>query len=514
VTYNTFCTARLVIGLAMLACSVAPSIASARGPRFPFRLPNQADAERCLAARAKAVEAINRKDWAEAAKEFRAAIDAFPDSQSDWYNLGCILATSGDHDAAFDALNRARDVGKMYVYSVVADPDLEPLHGHPEWGEFLRSLSSTPPTSAMHYGADELAQSREEMNAVAEETEESLAPLERALFPQYTVAIGEVALWKAASLQAMASRASDSTERDRLRWEAFRGLVDERMNPASEYLVTEVLRYASSPEMAASAHWIDVAQVLANARWGAAVVNAATEEERNAATARRRGDLLEIAASVGDQPALAGLLTRLTWESVDNLPLSIRFYRRLMAVAADPVSARKSAQELAPGTVLAADGLPTFRATTTSGTVLSNATLKGHWTLLDAWATWCRPCLTALPTLRAWYEAHRAQGLVMIGLALEDGPTKDPATFAQWCAEHQVGWPQVLDTGPDEVRVSTALGITSMPQLLLIDPAGRVVAAGNSLEHVRPALEQAIAAEQRGKGSERDATLTMPSPMP
>lgn len=47
----------------------------------------------------------------------------------------------------------------------------------------------------------------------------------------------------------------------------------------------------------------------------------------------------------------------------------------------------------------------------------------GHVAIVDFWATWCGPCKRAFPKLQALYERHRREGLVVIGLAMDDDAT-------------------------------------------------------------------------------------------
>jgi thiol-disulfide isomerase/thioredoxin len=49
----------------------------------------------------------------------------------------------------------------------------------------------------------------------------------------------------------------------------------------------------------------------------------------------------------------------------------------------------------------------------------------GHVTIVNYWATWCAPCRAEMPVLDAYYRQHRAQGLKMVAISLDDGASKD-----------------------------------------------------------------------------------------
>ncbi len=64
--------------------------------------------------------------------------------------------------------------------------------------------------------------------------------------------------------------------------------------------------------------------------------------------------------------------------------------------------------------------LPSFTVTDLNGREISSATLKGKVALIDFWATWCPPCRKEIPHFNKLYAEHHNQGLIVIGLALDD----------------------------------------------------------------------------------------------
>ena len=67
------------------------------------------------------------------------------------------------------------------------------------------------------------------------------------------------------------------------------------------------------------------------------------------------------------------------------------------------------------------DILDRFHFTLADGTNLTTANLRGRVVMVNFWATWCVPCRKELPLLNRYYQAHRSEGLVIIGVAADPG---------------------------------------------------------------------------------------------
>lgn len=117
--------------------------------------------------------------------------------------------------------------------------------------------------------------------------------------------------------------------------------------------------------------------------------------------------------------------------------------------------------------LLTAGPLPTL-----DGRALAADDLRGRVVLIDVWATWCAPCLAAMPELKAIHAAH-GDALALVGVNVDHLPRRD---LRQWLARRGITWTQVHDgRGPDG-PVATRLGVTSLPRTLLYDRQGRLVA--------------------------------------
>jgi peroxiredoxin len=134
---------------------------------------------------------------------------------------------------------------------------------------------------------------------------------------------------------------------------------------------------------------------------------------------------------------------------------------------------------------------PDFAATDLRGRTMRLGDYLGQdVVLLDFWATYCEPCLAEMPHLEALYEAERARGLVVIGVAM-DGPETE-AEVPSFVARNGLAFPVVVDG--DSHVASLYNPKKSAPLSVLIDRAGRVVRVR---EGYNPGDEALLAADVR-----------------
>lgn len=133
---------------------------------------------------------------------------------------------------------------------------------------------------------------------------------------------------------------------------------------------------------------------------------------------------------------------------------------------------------------------PDIRLTDLNGQPVAFGDYKGQVILYNAWATWCAPCKEEMPTLEAYYQAHRQAGLVVI--AIEDGqPIDEVAAFV-----NEMGL--TFPVWPDLKWVATeTFGINNLPTSYVIDRSGvvrltwRGAITREALEqHVTPLLKE------------------------
>ena len=92
-----------------------------------------------------------------------------------------------------------------------------------------------------------------------------------------------------------------------------------------------------------------------------------------------------------------------------------------------PVAAQ-AGPPFAPG---AHDPAPAFTVRTLDGKTVRLTDLRGRPVLIDFWATWCVPCRATLPELDTLQTRYRGNGLVVLGLSVDDDGPRPVRRYAQ-----------------------------------------------------------------------------------
>lgn len=102
---------------------------------------------------------------------------------------------------------------------------------------------------------------------------------------------------------------------------------------------------------------------------------------------------------------------------------------------------------------------------------LSIADLKGsELTIVDFWASWCKPCVSAIPKINSIYSDFSEKGVAVVGVNV-DGP-RNQAKVKPMAKSLGVKYPILLD--PDQELVSE-YNVTVFPTLIVLNKKGKQV---------------------------------------
>lgn len=106
------------------------------------------------------------------------------------------------------------------------------------------------------------------------------------------------------------------------------------------------------------------------------------------------------------------------------------------------------------------------------GKAFKLSSLKGKYVLVDFWASWCAPCRAENPFMLKAYNELKNKNFEIVGVSLDD----KRAAWLQAVTADQLPWIQVSDVKGFKTDVAVRFGISAIPQNVLIDPSGKVIA--------------------------------------
>ncbi|MFB9862034.1 redoxin domain-containing protein [Rufibacter immobilis] len=132
---------------------------------------------------------------------------------------------------------------------------------------------------------------------------------------------------------------------------------------------------------------------------------------------------------------------------------------------------------------------PDIKLPSPQGPEISLASLRGKYVLIDFWASWCGPCRQENPNVVRMYNKYKDKGFEIFGVSLD----QDRAKWLKAIENDKLTWPHVSDLKGWESSAATLYGVTAIPQTVLLDKEGKIIAKnlrGAALEEKLASLLQ------------------------
>ncbi|MGB2483644.1 MAG: redoxin domain-containing protein [Flavobacteriaceae bacterium] len=126
---------------------------------------------------------------------------------------------------------------------------------------------------------------------------------------------------------------------------------------------------------------------------------------------------------------------------------------------------------------------PDFTAPDPEGNQITLSEILGKVTILDFWASWCRPCRVENPNFVKLYDKYHEKGLNIISVSLDRENQKN--RWIKAIEKDNLSWYNVSNLKYWQDPVALMYNITSIPATFILDDKGTIIATrlrGSALE--------------------------------
>lgn len=134
---------------------------------------------------------------------------------------------------------------------------------------------------------------------------------------------------------------------------------------------------------------------------------------------------------------------------------------------------------------------PDFTAPTPEGDMLSLKDALGKYTIIDFWASWCKPCRRENPNVVSVYNKYHEQGLNIISVSLDRSNQKD--RWIKAIADDNMDWYHVSNLKFWSDPIARTYNVKAIPATFLLDEDGNIIAKdlrGQALQNKMASLFQ------------------------
>ncbi|MFP2994863.1 redoxin domain-containing protein [Spongiivirga sp. MCCC 1A20706] len=116
---------------------------------------------------------------------------------------------------------------------------------------------------------------------------------------------------------------------------------------------------------------------------------------------------------------------------------------------------------------------PNFTGKTPDGKDIAlNDVIGDKVTVVDFWASWCKPCRVENPSIVKMYNEYHEQGLNILGVSLDNNQEK----WTKAIEEDQLTWSHISNLQSWKDPIAKKYNVSAIPQTFILDENGAIVA--------------------------------------
>lgn len=108
------------------------------------------------------------------------------------------------------------------------------------------------------------------------------------------------------------------------------------------------------------------------------------------------------------------------------------------------------------------------------GDTVSLASLRGTYVYINAWATWCGPCIRQIPYMKTLQQAYDPDDVQFVSISLDQGRKQNK--WQSFVKKRELGGIQLFANGKGfNSSFAQSYVVNSIPRYILIGPSGKII---------------------------------------
>jgi thiol-disulfide isomerase/thioredoxin len=114
------------------------------------------------------------------------------------------------------------------------------------------------------------------------------------------------------------------------------------------------------------------------------------------------------------------------------------------------------------------DSIPDFNLKDIKGYRFKLSSLQGKYVLLDFWASWCMPCIAAMPRVDSLNQQYGGDKFAIVSISID----KSNAAWLKELRKHHISWHNTIAA---DTKITQYFKIDAVPHTVLISPQGEII---------------------------------------
>jgi peroxiredoxin len=131
---------------------------------------------------------------------------------------------------------------------------------------------------------------------------------------------------------------------------------------------------------------------------------------------------------------------------------------------------------------------PDFEAPNPTGGLVSLKDVKSKLTVIDFWASWCKPCRMQSDRLVDMHNQFKDNGLSMVSVSLD----RDADSWKEAIEADNLYWSHVSNLKYWNEPIARDYSVNAIPELFLLDENGVVIYRGRDVNELSNEIEQSL----------------------